>query len=152
MQSNYIATLYNIRFPRNDRFDFRKICQSVFDRYYQTFVARLQASGYEFPPNPRYLEQFGHRLPASFICTREGGLIFDPGVAGRCLVFINGGEDTHARVYTARCVVHKGEELELFGEGPYSISVKLIDDVTAVVIVVPSDDIDGLTSEGVTRM
>jgi hypothetical protein len=152
MPSSYIASLFNIRFPQNDRYDLSEICKSVFDRYYKGFVSRLQASGYEFPPVARYPLQFGEPLPSTFICTKQGGLEFDPGVGKRCLVFINDGEDMVARVYLVRSVTHKGGGLELFGEGPFGISVKITGDATAAVVVVPIDEVEALTSEGVTRL
>jgi hypothetical protein len=152
MPSNFIATLEQVVFPINDHFDLREICQSVFERYYQSYVARLQGSGYEFPPSPRYLRQFGHHLPASLICTEKGGSVFDPGVKYRCLVFVNDGEASRVDMYIGRYVVHVGKLVQVFGEGPLGINVSLRGDVTVVVVAVLLDDVESLTSVDVLRL
>ena len=153
MQSSYIATLDNLQFPRHSIHNLSDICQSAFDRFYQVYVARLVNSGYQFPPVARYSEQFGgHRLPASCIVTKSGGFFFDPGVVNRCLVFLSDGHEPVVRVYIARGVVYKSAGLDLFGEGAGVLPVRLRGDATAVVVAVPTDALDGLTSEGVTRL
>jgi hypothetical protein len=150
MPSNFLVTLENLSFPPNQRYSFRELCQSVFDRYYQTYIARLSKAGYTFPPQPYYLSHFGHHIPALFICNWKEGLVFDPGAKERCLVFLNDGDMSVVRVYIARAVSHREDELILFGESAYGIRVSLENDTTAAVVAVPLGSVETLTSEGVT--
>lgn len=152
MPSEFLVTLDNLEFPNSNRYNFREICQSVFDRYYQSFVARLSNAGYQFPPRAYYTAQFGQHLPASFICNQTEGLLFDPGEQNRCLVFINDGEGTVVRVYIVRGVTHRGKDLILLGDAAYGLRVRIEGDLTAVVVVVPTRNVETLTSENVFRL
>jgi hypothetical protein len=135
MLGDFIATLDNVIFPTSDRFNFRAICQAVLDRYYQVLVARLLHAGYEFPPPASYTESFGHHLPTSFICTRKDGLVLDPGVQNRCLVFLNEGRGSTVLVYIVRVVVHTNDVLRFIGEGAHIMMQKIDDtDVKGSVI------------------
>ena len=152
MPSNFIAVRESYRYPHHPRINFEEVCRSVFDRYYHVYIARLQNSGYVFPPPNRYREQFGTHLPASFICSKEEGSFFDPGQQFRYLVFLYDENASDVRVFIARYHVQRRGEVDLFGEGAYGINVRLLRGVTVVVVAVPTLEVDSITSEGVIRL
>src|SRR5260221_602657 len=124
MPSHYIASLHNTSFPKNEKYNFTQICQSVFDRYYSNFVSRLQGSGYEHPPRPHYQQQFGEPLPASFIASEKEGLVGDAGLNKRWLVVFSDAERNSVKLYTGKVAVYRRGVFQLFGEGPYGLEVE----------------------------
>jgi hypothetical protein len=147
MPSNYIIDLRDLNYPNNNSVDFGQLHQSIFDRYYQSFVNRLLSSGYQLPSVDRYSAELGNPLPATFVAHSTLGTILDPGNNCRWLVFVHSVDGVS--VFVARTVVRARDYIQLFGDAADGGQVHLKGEVMVSGVVVPMEDTQRLRSENV---
>jgi hypothetical protein len=148
MPSNFIADLTSFRYPGVAGHSLAGVDQSIIDRYYQSYISRLSANNYTFPPLPRFLEEFGTEIPSSFVILDPNQLVLDPGVGQRWLVFFHVDGSVHT--YVAKYIVRVKGFTQMFGNGPNGLEIKLQDAMLLTGVVVPTETIESLRSvEGV---
>jgi hypothetical protein len=149
MPSHFIGNLESLPYPDHPNYNLRSIDQSIIDRYYQSYILRLYSSGYQFPPESRYLTEFGHQIPASFVCSPGAGLVLNPGRNYKCLVFVKNEDSREVGVFVARYVNFVKDYVQIFGDRPHSLEVKVQDGIQVTGVGMPSDRVDQLRDHGV---
>ena len=77
MPSNWIVNL-DCNYPTGP-YNLAELEKAILNRYYSSFFACVKSAGFPFPPEDRYLHQFGVTLPASFVYSDRIGFTFNPG-------------------------------------------------------------------------
>jgi hypothetical protein len=149
MPSHFINNLSRFTYPEHPNHNLRSVDQSILDRYYQSYITRLHLSGYQFPPPSNYNTEFGGQIPASFVCSTHAGLVFNPGLHCKCLVFVHDEEGQTVDLFVARYVDVLDGYIQMFGDRPLGIEVKLKDGVLVTGVSVRSDQLDRLNANEV---
>jgi hypothetical protein len=135
MSLQSILNNVGIKFPHNHNYNFMAISKSVFDRFYIQYISRLQAVGYSFPPPQTYQQTFGEPIGLSLILSKQGGLMLNPPLNYRWLIFHSDGLGPGS-VLMARTIVLEGHFVALLGEKPEGVFIKLgADDVINTVTI-----------------
>jgi hypothetical protein len=146
MPSNWIVRL-NFEYPAPGAYNLRELDKAIFNRYYSSYFARVESSGFTHPNDDLYLRNFDNPLPASFVHSDRVGLTLNPGNDRRWLVFVH--SDGRLVSLLARYVVVVDGVVQLFGESAHGIQYKPEDDVTLSGVVVPSNTAGLLNAGGV---
>ena len=77
MPSNQIVKL-NFEYPAPGAYNLRELDKAIFNRYYSSYFARVESSGFPHPNDDLYLQNFNNTLPASFIHSDRVGLTLNP--------------------------------------------------------------------------
>lgn len=140
MPSNWIVNL-DCNYPTGP-YDLSELEKAILNRYYLSFFARVESAGFPFPPEDRYLRQFGVTLLASFIYSAQIGFTFNPGNDQRWLVYVH--IDSGLVLLIVRYVVVVDGHMQLFGERGHSVQCKANEECTINGVAVPSDTVERL--------
>jgi hypothetical protein len=150
MAEQPILSYNGLLFPQNHNYNFANISKSIFDRYYNQYIHRLQAVGYTFPSPAHYQTQFGEPIGSSLIITDNGSTI-NPPYNYRWLVFHSVGVDHPVSVLIARTIVLDGKFVVLLGENPQGVYIKLEAEDVISVVTVPLTHVEAM-GQSVSRV
>ncbi len=141
MPPNCIVIIPSSLYPIHPTYNLSEVGESIFDRYYQSFVGRLQNNHYKFPPDPKYESNFRQPLPASFVISPDV-LTLDAGVKAQWLLFHIREDEVIA--FIGQYVVYDGEYTDLYGERASAVSLKLEEGVMVTAVGVPIKDVSAI--------
>lgn len=147
MPSNWIVNLQNCIYPAPGQFNLRELEHDIFNRYYASFVDRLESGGFNFPQASTYRRAFNRGLLPSFIVSHRNGIVVDPGEGLRWLVFVHDG--AAVAPYVVRYAVVLDGYVQLFGENGGAEQYVISEATFASGIAVPVSAVQGLSAGGV---